>query len=328
MYRDEFAYFLNVSDIRPNEAEKLIDLMRSDDFFDGRLSPDRSEEDILANRIQFDCGGLGSITGIDREEVDKAMHILAQTFPEASFYLSAENVDNPLVKYEIKTHGDLYSCAEQQYYMPELSLPVPYEQRHESNNENFFNQFLHRTDFDLLYQQKQDLVHALYSGANVPAESLEGLVHFLDFIGDWAEQEGLFIYPNQCQEESITDQIMALAESKLHETSRINFPLPDNSFSVSISVAGISGESKSYGSTDYYSVELIQNSPQGHFRKFSCGVEYNDFAGLREACECALTHYDHLMKSRKPSLADVISTASGRMSHTAGKKTPPSHEIT
>lgn len=327
MYRDEFAYFLNVSDIRPDQADKLITLMQSEDFFDGRLTPDHSQEDLLANRIQFDCGMQGSITGIDREEVDKTMHALAQAFPEATFFLHAENVDNPLEKYEIKTHGDLYSCAEQQYHMPELSEPVPFDQRLETKKEICLDQFLHRTDFDALYQQKQDLVHALYSGANVPAESLEGLIHFLDFIGDWAEQEGVFVYPNLDQEETITDQIMALAESKLHETTRINFPLPDNRYSVSISVAGISDDYKTPGN-DYYSVELIQNSPHGHFRKFSCGVNYNDFAGLREACDCAITHYEHLLQPRKPSLAEVISSAACRTTATTGKNPSPDREIT
>ena len=58
-------------------------------------------------------------------------------------------------------------------------------------------QLVDRVDYPLLYQQKQDLVRAMETGCPVPAETLEGLVNYLDAVGDMAEAIGLFTYPKE-----------------------------------------------------------------------------------------------------------------------------------
>lgn len=61
------------------------------------------------------------------------------------------------------------------------------------------NKILNETDFNLLYQQKQALVAALYDHEFIEPDVLEGLINFLDVISDWAEKEGKFKYPEHTE---------------------------------------------------------------------------------------------------------------------------------
>lgn len=52
----------------------------------------------------------------------------------------------------------------------------------------------YKTDFNLLYAQKQTLLNAIYTGSMPPKEAMEGLVNFLDLMGDIGETVGRFQY--------------------------------------------------------------------------------------------------------------------------------------
>lgn len=194
MIRRDFAYFLNVSNVSPSEAEKLSELLKREEFFNGIL---RTYDTPGSGPIVFDTDTVGgSITAIDRDQVEEMLHKLAMVFPEAEFYLKAEDVDDKSSAYEIKMKGDLFQSAYQRSYMPELSPPVPFECRHDPfPTRDFVNEILTGTDFQLLHKQKYDLVNCVYHGVPVPSETTEGLINFLDIIEDWGEQEGRFVFP-------------------------------------------------------------------------------------------------------------------------------------
>lgn len=332
MYLDDVAYFLTVKDIRQQDAEKLTAMMRSKDFFDGLLVPNQDEDDRLHNRISFDCGFKGSIGRIVRSEVDETMHKLAVTFPEATFTLLAENQENKLDQYQVSTHGDLYRCAEMQTIMPALSDPVPFDKRNDAapaSQRNFFNEFLHNTDFNLLYQQKLALLQATSQKGNVPEDVLDGLVNFLDFLGDWAEQEGVFTYPEMSEEEMTVESIMNLAKTKLNESLIVSYHLPDPRFYIEMTVEQGSEDCMN-PDEEFYCLKLQFNSSYGVVRNELSGyANYNDWEGLQECCEAALRRYEFLSEHDKKPLDQQISSASSRTpSGTGSHQKDKDQEIT
>lgn len=68
----------------------------------------------------------------------------------------------------------------------------------ESMRQSKLNELLgnlyYKTDFDLLYAQKQALMNAISSGSLPSKEAMEGLVNFLDLMGDIGETVGRFQY--------------------------------------------------------------------------------------------------------------------------------------
>lgn len=220
MYQnDQFAYFLTVQNIESPDALKLMRMMRDPKYFDGALFPDYTAEDSQLKRIFFDCGNRGSIDEISRDEVDQIMNSIAKTFPKARFHLLADDIDNPDLQYQICTQGDMYQYSQRQAFMPKLSTPVPFEHRSVVQSlfseKDYHNEFLYHTDFDLLYQQKMALLQAREQNAALSPETIDGLVNFLDFIGDWAEHEGVFVYPNlEEKEKNKLDQVISSAETR------------------------------------------------------------------------------------------------------------------
>lgn len=209
MFQKDFAYFLTVTNIEHNDALQLIQQLQHQDNFRGALTPDYHDDDIKDKRIFFECGNLGSISEVNRDEVEQTMHNLATAFPQARFHLQAENVDNNAEQYQICTYGDMFQSSTLRTFMPALSQPVLFDQRNSGSpgfsNQDFLTDFLTGTDFNLLYQQKIALLQAREGNSSVPTETIDGLVNFLDFIGDWAEKEGVFSYPDLEQEETLTD---------------------------------------------------------------------------------------------------------------------------
>lgn len=233
MQRDDVAYFLTAQNIEPEDVNRLIQKIQEEQLFGGVLTPDFSEDDLKNKRIFFDCGMHGSTEAIDRSDVDQIMHDLAMSFPGTQFSLLAENLDHALDQYQICTYKDLYQSSQLQTHMPSLSAPVPFDQRDTVSPpvpaRDFLGEFFTNTDFNLLYQQKQALLRALdeasdplpwQNGAGLSAETLEGLVNFLDFIGDWAEHEGFFDYPiTEESRKPALDSIIAAAGSRAGNSS-------------------------------------------------------------------------------------------------------------
>lgn len=223
MNQYQFAYSLLVRNIEEKDAQKLIQLMKQETVFDGLLSSNYTAEDAKNKQIFFDCGDWGSISKIKQDTVKTTMHDLALLFPNAKFHLLAENVDNRSEAYQICTFGDMYQYAEQETFMSDLSKPVPFAQRAIAESavgaKDYLYDFFHSTDFNLLYQQKQALLHAMEHHTSVPDSTLEGLVNFLDFIGDWAEEKGVFTYPdleqeNDSPQKPALDQLIASASDR------------------------------------------------------------------------------------------------------------------
>lgn len=50
-----------------------------------------------------------------------------------------------------------------------------------------------KIDWNLLKEQKQNLVNAAYDSKPVDAATIEGLIHFLDYVLDEAEEQKCFI---------------------------------------------------------------------------------------------------------------------------------------
>ena len=325
MQHDKFAYFLVVRDIEPKEASILMDMMRQEKYFDGALFPDYSEEDTRQKRIFFDCGNKGSIIKIDRPEVEQMMHTLAMAFPAAKFYLTAENLDNAQERYQICTHNDMFQFSELQTYMPKLSKPVPFAQRALAQTfigeRNFLDEFLHKTDFNLLFDQKMALLQARDGKSPISVETIDGLVNFLDFIGDWAENEGFFIYPDLDKEEFLLDSIIQFAQEELPGAGKISYPLSDGKSFINISMVS-SGPEKGT-----YSVKLFQPSGKGFVNSFSCSADLNNDSALRESCRSCLDYFNGKPSPEKPALDSIIASAADRNSSPSSIQRNPSKNI-
>lgn len=324
MDNKEFAYFLTVQDIEPTNISKLLQMMRQDRFFSGLLSPTYSADDAKQNRVYFDCGDFGCISEIRQDDVEKAMHTLATTFPKSRFHLLAENVDDRSEQYQICTFGDMYQYAQRQSYMPELSRPVPFDQRAVTQTllgeKDYLNEFLHKTDFNLLYEQKTALLKALNNPSSLSEDTIEGLANFLDFIGDWAESEGLFVSPAY-EKEDLLDSMTQFIKQELGDSGKISYPLPDGKSFVQISVEYGGDECMNPGK-EFYELKLYHPKGNGFVSNFSSYANFNDTAELREACQHCLDHYERYQQSEKKQPLDkIISSAANRAgdSATSGK---------
>lgn len=187
---------------------------------------------------------------------------------------------------------------------------------------DYLNEFITNTDFDLLYQQKQALVEARARNLPVDPETLDGLIHFLDFIGDWAEEQGAFTYPPFEEEHSITDDLIRLAREELNDCGKVSYVAPDNSFMITITVKTGSDDCINPGK-EFYWLQLLEAKQNGFVARTSGGVDYNDFEMLRELCDNALAYYARVKDAQKPGLDSQISSASSRTAPTASTPTKP-----
>ena len=228
MNQYQYSYSLLIRNIEKKDAQKLIQLMKQKSVFDGLLTSRYTTADAAKKQIYFDCGGSGgSISEIGRDDVKNTMHNIALLFPDAKFHLLAENVQDRSEAYQICTFGDMYQYAEQETHMSDMSKPVPFDMRAIAESaigaKDYLFDFFHSTDFNLLYQQKQALLHAMEHQTPVPDKTLEGLVNFLDYIGDWAEEKGVFTYPD-LEQENTTPQKPALDQLIASASDRTSAP--------------------------------------------------------------------------------------------------------
>lgn len=200
MTRNHYAYFLTVTGLTTQDDKaKLEKMLREEMYFGGYLTFSFTQD----NELVFDLDSVGGcITEIDRDEIESTLFTFCYAFPKAQFHVYAEDVDDITNSYEVQTYFDpkihdvQYQCAEMVSYMTSLSQPIPYlEYTNGAQPRKQQYDLLNNTDFDLLYKQKSALLTALTSHGFVPNDILEGLINFLDYVGDWAEAEGKFVYP-------------------------------------------------------------------------------------------------------------------------------------
>lgn len=204
MIVDSYSYILVVENISKDDASKLTDFMKNKQYFDGEMNCYYGVHDGQQQVCYFETE-YNSLSEIPMTEVENTMHDIATAFPNAKFTLAAENLDNSEKQYRICTQGDMFQFAAKESYMPELSKPVPFDKRNDVSEtpfegNAFLEEFLENTDFNLLYEQKYALLEAQEKHTPLPDEVIDGLVGFLDFIGDWAEKEGRFQYPEMAEE--------------------------------------------------------------------------------------------------------------------------------
>ena len=140
------------------------------------------------------------------KNIEDELHKLAVQFPDLKFHFIAENLDDSGKGYELKFQGDMYQRADIIPSLSDFCVPVPYAERvyakmAEMDRGNAANTMIQEltknTDYDLLYAQKKALLNSLQTGAPVPKEAMEGLINFLDKIGDLGEVLGRFRYDDK-----------------------------------------------------------------------------------------------------------------------------------
>ncbi len=145
----------------------------------------------------YNDGGLFEAT------IEEELHDLALRFPSLKLSFVAEDLDDPSHGYEIQFSGDSYRREDKTAIWQETCPATPYNDRLrtqdiEYNRSIKIDELLKRvtqeTDYDLLYAQKTALLNALETGIMPPKEAMEGLVNFLDSMGDLGEALGRFKY--------------------------------------------------------------------------------------------------------------------------------------
>lgn len=327
-YKD-FAYFLSVENVKPQDREKLLGIMKQENIFSGALSPCYDAEAVKQNRISFDCDAChGSISEIALDNVEEAMHELATTFPNARFHLFAENVDDHSEQYQMCTFGNMYQYAERQSYMPELSPPVPFEARTATQmpfgEKDFLNEFLHNTDFDFLFQQKMELLESSRFNSPLPREISEGLVNFLDFLQDWAESQGVYRNP-EAEHERMVDELVNVAKKELNRDGQFFHTLADEQYAIYIfeeaNKKPYPTRMKSFYECQFFHV--IEGHPK---LLFSAGIDSNNPFTLREFCDsCVRESEKNVQQAKRPSLDTLISSANTDPSRICDPDKKPCH---
>lgn len=189
--------------------------------------------------------------------------------------------------------------------------------------QEYLDEFLHNTDFSLLFHQKQALVTARAENRLVDPETLSGLIHFLDFIGDWAEKEGVFTYPPVDEKDILVNEIMELAKRDLNKKKYVEYALPVKDHRIHISVLEGSIHSMNPGKEFYWLEYLAAPNQFGRQNTFSGGADYNDWDVLQELCEDVVDQYIRYTE-QKVSLDKAISSAAERTAPTpsATQKAP------
>lgn len=206
-------------------------------------------------------------------------------------------------------------------------LMATHEGRELPQKRDYLSDLLHNTDFNLLYQQKQALLTAREHHLPIDTETIDGLVNFLDFIGDWAEQEGVFEYPTFDEEPSFVDELIALAEEELNEVGKITYYTPDNKYLIMATVEKASEDAVNPGE-EYYWLSCMQNLPGGQAGIFSGAAAYNDFDALKDLCQSAASWIEERKTQTPLSLDSIISSASGRTGTPSASGKAPEPEIT
>ena len=162
------------------------------------IEQDTSEPHIFSSECHPAAGG-----GLYEDVIEEELHDLAMCFPNLELHFIAEDLDNRGHGYELKLHGDLYQRADVVTSLSAFNPPVPFAQRADARLnelartgrvESLLHQISKQTDYDLLYAQKSALIEASETGKPVPKEALDGLINFLDHMGDLGEALGLFQY--------------------------------------------------------------------------------------------------------------------------------------
>lgn len=162
------------------------------------------------------------------EDHEALLHEIAVKFPEAAFELSGTDLEYGTDTFAKGFRGELYQESFAETLDPALTEDgwVSYDRRSEEAREALPEEasipgWASATDWDLLYDQKQALVHAVMAGTPVSEDVLNGLINFLDAVGDWAETRGLFAYPEISEQEtpnrkpSLGEQIRRAEEKEI-----------------------------------------------------------------------------------------------------------------
>ncbi len=146
---------------------------------------------------------LGGYSGLFEDTIEEDLHSLAVQFPSIKLCFNAEDLDNSSYAYELMFQGDMYQRSQTVSQWQEPFPPVAFAQRREAQLRELDRQSVaktmvetlcKKTDYDLLYAQKKTLLNSLVTGDPVPKEVLQGLINFLDQVGDLGEVLGYFQY--------------------------------------------------------------------------------------------------------------------------------------
>lgn len=192
----DYRYDLRVSGADEETLERFAAAFEGTRFID-YMGRDPDDPALFTTEAVYGGGGLYE------ETVETELHKLAMQFPSLKLYFVAEDLDDRGHGYDLQFQGQMYQRANKLSSMSEFNPPVHFDHRQDALRLEFergekADQMIQRlckeTDYDLLYAQKQALLNALETGGRVPNEVLEGLVNFLDQVGDLGETLGLFQY--------------------------------------------------------------------------------------------------------------------------------------
>jgi len=193
---NDYRYDLTITDFDDNTLRAFATAF-SESIFADYMAQDPDEPNLFTTEVCYQGGG------IFKSEVEEQLHDLAILFPTLTLHFTAEDLDDRSHGYELKCKGDLFQQAELINSLSAFCPPVPFSQREEALRkesersikvQQLTDNLCHNTDYDLLYAQKQALVHSMATGAAVPNEVLSGLINFLDQVGDLGETLGRFQY--------------------------------------------------------------------------------------------------------------------------------------
>jgi len=193
---NDFRYDLYVQGANEKTLSEFANALQEKRFSD-YIAQDSSDPKLFSSEV------LGGYSGYYEENIENELHQLAMQFPSLHLRLDAEDLDNRGYAYQLIFQGNTFQRSEMQPEWSEPCPPVPFEDRHKAlqveqtrskdASEKIYN-LCKNTDYDLLYAQKQTLLESLKTGNPVPKEALEGLVNYLDQVGDLGEVLGLFQY--------------------------------------------------------------------------------------------------------------------------------------
>ena len=138
----------------------------------------------------------------EAEDHEDLLHDLSVKDPDAAFELSGTDLEYGTDSFVKGFRGELYQECYAETFDPALTEDgwIPFDRRSEETLEmrpadGAIPEWAANTDWDLLSSQKQALVDAVMAGIPISEDVLNGLVNFLDAVGDWAEDQGLYVYP-------------------------------------------------------------------------------------------------------------------------------------
>lgn len=202
MYRHDYSYLLTVNGTA-DEQKIVFDFLKEKEIIGEHLEPDGGEQAPFSHYCYPQ--DIGSGPEWYEDDMEETLHEIALKVPNAILEMEGEDVDDPSYGFVKRFHGDLYQEVKRETHTPPFvhGADVPFDQRDTAPRiaaqrmekvNALVDDLCKNTDFDLLYAQKQALLHSIETGAPVPKAALEGLVNLLDQLGDLGEAFGRFQY--------------------------------------------------------------------------------------------------------------------------------------